>query len=52
MESAPDWYALFVAADRCHTTPWDMLERASFWRDKALIASQAERQAQKIIDEH
>jgi len=45
----PDYYWLFVAADRCHAKPWEMLEIPVFWRDKALIVATAEAQAQETI---
>jgi hypothetical protein len=48
----PDWYPLIVAAKYLGVPPWDLLERSVFWRDKALIAMSAEKQAKKILDQH
>jgi hypothetical protein len=45
----PDYYPLFVAADRCHAKPWEMLEVPVYWRDKALIVATAEAEAQESI---
>jgi hypothetical protein len=48
MARCPEWYPLFVAADRCHCPPWALLEQSIWWRDKALIAAQAEYEAQEF----
>jgi hypothetical protein len=48
----PDWYPLIVAAKYLGVPPWDLLERSVWWRDKALIAMSAEKQAKKILDNH
>lgn len=48
----PDFYPLFVAADRCNAKPWEMLEQPMIWRDWALICSTAEAQAQEERSKH
>lgn len=50
MGSYPDCYPLFIAADRCHCPPWELLKQSVYWRDKALIISTAEHEAQEIIN--
>lgn len=52
MGACPDWYPLFVAADRCHCPPWELLKQSTWWYDKALIAIEAEAGAQKIKQQH
>lgn len=52
MGECPDWYPLFVAADRCHCPPWELLQQSVWWHDKALIAVEAENGAQRIKQEH
>lgn len=52
MGECPDWYSLFVAADRCHCPPWELLKQSVFWYNKALIATEAEAGAQKIMQDH
>jgi hypothetical protein len=48
----PEWYPLFRAANYCHISPMQMLKESIWWKDKALIALNAEAGAQKIIDHH
>lgn len=48
MGRMPDYYPLFIAADRCHCSPWELLTQATYWRDKALIVNTAENQAQEF----
>ena|SRR5579875_2076553 len=48
----PDWYALFIAADRCHCTPWELLKQPSWWKFTALKAVQAENGARKMLEQH
>lgn len=50
MGAVPDWYPLFIAADRCHCPPWELLKQSVWWRDKALIANTAENEAREIIN--
>lgn len=48
----PDWYPLVQAAKYLGVAPWDLLEQSAWWRDRALIAMSAERQAKQILDNH
>jgi hypothetical protein len=43
----PEWYPLFIAADRCHCPPWELIKAGIWWHDKALIASSAENYARE-----
>jgi len=46
----PDWYPIIQAAKYLNVSPWELLDRSVWWRDKALIAMAAESQAQEIRD--
>jgi hypothetical protein len=48
----PDWYPVFIAAQECGCTPWEMLKAPVWWKDKALIKRSAEAGARKILDQH
>jgi hypothetical protein len=48
----PDWYALLAAATYLHCQPWDLLEQSIWWRDRAIIAMNAEQSARKSIEGH
>jgi hypothetical protein len=37
------------AADRLHCPPWELLERGAFWTEWALIAAEAEAEAQRQL---
>jgi hypothetical protein len=50
MGKCPDWYEYFLAADRCHAKPWEIAQQARFWKEKALIALQAEAHARKTLE--
>jgi hypothetical protein len=43
----PEWYPLFIAADRCHCPPWELIKAGIWWQDKALIANSAENYARE-----
>ena len=45
----PEWYPLFLAADRCHAKPWEMVEQSVWWSDKALTALSAENWARDYL---
>lgn len=48
MGEPPDWYATIQAAKYLNVAPWELMEQALFWRDKALIAMTAEAQSDDI----
>lgn len=48
----PEWYEWFVAADRCHCAPWELLEQPTVWKTWALMAYNAETEAENWHREH
>lgn len=47
----PEWYPLLQAAKYLGCKPWELLDQAAWWKDKALIALAAENEAQEQIAE-
>lgn len=52
MGYCPDWYRLGQVAKYWNVPPWEMIKQSIFWENKALIAMNAEAQAQVIKSQH
>lgn len=46
-----DWYTFLKAARWLGVAPWVLSEQSIYWREKAVIAMNAEAQAQEVINE-
>lgn len=49
MGVCPDWYSLYQAARYMHVPPWELAKQSIWWRDKAVLAMNAEKQADDIL---
>lgn len=52
MGACPDWYVDMQAAKYLNCKPWELPKVSIWWKDKALIAMEAEAEAQKIKSKH
>jgi hypothetical protein len=46
MGALPDWYPLLRAARYLKVAPWELLEHAAAWQHWAILAENAENEAQ------
>lgn len=44
----PDWYRLIAAAKYLGVAPWDLLEQPAIWTEWALMAGEADAEAQDV----
>ena len=45
-----EYYSLIQAAKYLNVSPWDLMEQPTFWKEKALIAMEAESEARDAIE--
>lgn len=50
MGEPPEWWSSMQAARYLGVPWWELTKRSIWWRDKAIIAMNAENQAQDIIN--
>jgi len=50
MGECPEWYSLYQAARYMNVPPYELVKQSVWWRDKAVLAINAEAQAQETID--
>ncbi len=48
----PEWYPIFQASRFIGVAPWELAAQSVWWRQKALIAMEAEEGARKILEQH
>lgn len=47
----PDWYTFIQAAKYLNVPPWELAQQSVWWRDRAVMAMNAEAQAQHVISQ-
>ncbi len=52
MGACPDWYNTMKAAQYLGVAPWDLMEQSIWWQEKAIIAMNAEAEADEIRAQH
>jgi hypothetical protein len=45
----PSWYLNLLAADRLHCSVFELMRQPITWRERALVATSAENEAQDVL---